>query len=58
MIAKDKEIESLLRKIDDFRDKLVESEKNADLLTKLYDSGIIDEQGIPHKIHEEENEMD
>ena len=39
LIAKDKEIEPQLIKIDDFRDKQAECKNNTDLLSKLYDSG-------------------
>ena len=50
-----KEINSLLKKIELFKDKLAESEKNGKILSKLCESGVIDEHGIPQRIREVEN---
>ena len=49
---KESEIETLLLKIDDFKYKMTENEKNAELLSKLYESGVIDEHGSPQKYRE------
>ena len=54
---KEREIETLLLKIDDFKYKMAENEKNAELLSKLYESGVIDEHGTPQKYRENENDM-
>ena len=43
---KDKMIESLLMKIKDFEEKIVDHEKNTELLGKLYDSGLIGENWV------------
>ena len=52
---KKKEITSLLDKIEDFKAKMIESDMNEMMLAKLYDSGIIDENGIPIKNKEDDN---
>ena len=52
---KKKEITSLLDKIEDFKAKMIESDMNEMILAKLYDSGIIDENGIPIKNKEDDN---
>ena len=46
MDDKDKMIESLLMKIQDFEEKIVDHEKNTEFLGKLYDSGLINENGV------------
>ena len=57
MADKEREIETLLLKIDDFKYKMTENEKNVELLSKLYESGVIDEHGTPQKYHENETDM-
>ena len=52
---KKKEITSLLDKIEDFKKKMIESDMNEMILAKLYDSDIIDENGIPIKNKEDDN---
>ena len=52
---KKKEITSLLNKIEDFKAKMIESDMSEMILAKLYDSGIIDENGIPIKNKEDDN---
>ena len=52
---KKKEITSLLDKIEDFKAKMIESDMNKMILAKLYDSDIIDENGIPIKNKEDDN---
>ena len=52
---KKREITSLLDKIEDFKAKMIESDMNEMILAKLYDSGIIDENGIPIKNKEDDN---
>ena len=52
---KKKEITSLLDKIEDFKAKMIESDMNEMILAKLYDSDIIDENGIPIKNKEDDN---
>ena len=55
--SKDREIDSLLIKLDLFKDKLAESEKNEEFLSKLYESGVIDEHGTPKRIRGDNNYM-
>ena len=43
---KDKMIESLLMKIQDFEEKIADHEKYNELLGKLYDSDLINENGV------------
>ena len=44
---KDKEIKKLLKEIDQFKEKVKENDENLEILSKLYESGIIDAEGIP-----------
>ena len=55
--SKDKKIESLLSKIKDFEEKIADQEKNSELLARLYDSGIIDEDGWPVIRNDDQNDM-
>ena len=57
LASKDREIDSLLIMLDLFKDKLAESEKNEELLSKLYESGVIDEHGTPKGIRGDYNNM-
>ena len=57
MDDKDKMIESLLMKIQDFEEKIADHEKNTELLGKLYDSGLIDENGVPVIKEDDPNKM-
>ena len=44
---KNKKIEWLLREIQDFEEKIADNEKNLEILSKLLESGVIDEDGHP-----------
>ena len=44
---KDQEIQKLLKEIDQFKEKVKENDENLEILSKLYESGIIDAEGIP-----------
>ena len=55
--SKDKKIESFLSKIKDFKEKIADQEKNLELIERLYDSGIIDEDGLPVIRSDDLNDM-
>ena len=57
LASKDREINSLLIKLDLFKNELAESEKNEELLSKLYEFGVIDEHGTPKRIRGDNKDM-
>ena len=44
-------------KIQDFEEKIADHEKNTELLGMLYDSGLIDENGVPVIKEDDPNKM-
>ena len=54
---KEEEIKFLKLRIEEFKEKIVEQEDNAEMLAKLYEAGIIDENGAPTSNKNESNDM-
>uniref|UniRef100_A0A7S3J3M2 Uncharacterized protein n=1 Tax=Euplotes harpa TaxID=151035 RepID=A0A7S3J3M2_9SPIT len=54
---KDQEIQRLLTEIDAFKDKIASQDENAEILARLYDSGVIDEKGLPKINSQDQEEM-